>query len=140
MFILDTDHISLFQRNNPIVVSNILKISHNKLTTTVITMEEQLRGRLDMIRKARKDEKIVNAYENFLKTVIFFRAVTIIPFDDNSQSIFKKFREEKIRVGTQDLRIAAIAISHDAIVVTRNQKDFGLIPSLRTEDWSLEAS
>ncbi len=136
MYILDTDHISLFQRNNPTVVSNVLKRPQSSLATTVITAEEQLRGRLAMIRKARKDEKIVNAYDNLLATILYFRTITIIGFDNKSQTIFRKLREQKIRIGTQDLRIAAIALAHDATVVTRNQKDFSLVPSLKTENWS----
>ncbi|RLC16804.1 MAG: type II toxin-antitoxin system VapC family toxin [Deltaproteobacteria bacterium] len=136
MYILDTDHISLFQRDNPGVVSNVLKKPQSMLATTVITAEEQLRGRLAMIRKARTDERIVNAYDNLLATVLYFRTITVIGFGSESQTIFRKLREGKIRIGTQDLRIAAIAIARDATVVTRNQKDFSLVPSLKTEDWS----
>jgi tRNA(fMet)-specific endonuclease VapC len=136
MFILDTDHVSLFQRNNPVVVSNVLKTLPSRLAITIITVEEQLRGRLSVIRKARGDEKIVNAYKNLLATILYFCTVTVIAFDDNSQRIFIKLLNQKIRVGTQDLRIAAIALAHDATLVTRNQKDFKLVPSLKIEDWS----
>ena len=136
MYIPATDHISLFQRNNPDVVSNVLKRPQDRLSTTVITAEEQLRGRVAMIRKARTDERIVNAYDNLLTTVLYFRTITLIGFDNKFQKIFRKLREQKIRVGTQDLRIAAIALARDATVVTRNQKDFSLVPALKTEDWS----
>ena len=136
MYILDTDHISLFQRDNPGVVSNVLKKPQSMLATTVITAEEQLRGRLAMIRKARTDERIVKAYDNLLATVLYFRTITVIGFDSKSQRIFRKLREQKIRIGTQDLRIAAIALARNATVVTRNQKDFSLVPSLKIEDWA----
>lgn len=45
-------------------------------------------------------------------------------------------RREKIRIGTQDLRITAIAISNDAVVITRNMRDFSQIPNLIIADWS----
>jgi predicted nucleic acid-binding protein len=39
---------------------------------------------------------------------------------------------------TGDMRIAAIALSVDGIVVTRNQKDFEKVPNLKIEDWTLK--
>jgi tRNA(fMet)-specific endonuclease VapC len=36
-----------------------------------------------------------------------------------------------------DLKIAAIALTQDATILTRNQKDFGQILNLKIEDWSL---
>jgi tRNA(fMet)-specific endonuclease VapC len=73
MFILDTDHISLFQRNHPTIVANVLETLPDKLATTVITLEEQIRGRLDRIRKAKSDEEIVRAYKNLFLTFLFFK-------------------------------------------------------------------
>jgi tRNA(fMet)-specific endonuclease VapC len=67
MFILDTDHISLFQRRGPHVTAHVLATPALELATTVITIEEQLQGRLDWVRRARSDEEVVRAYHSMLK-------------------------------------------------------------------------
>jgi len=137
MFILDTDHISLFQRSDPHVSARVLETPPQELATTVITVEEQLRGRLDLIRRARSDEAVVRAYRNLLATSLYFRRITVIGFDEQAQSIFRRFRGQGIRIGTHDLRIAATALSNGATLVTRNVRDFARIPSLSIADWSL---
>jgi tRNA(fMet)-specific endonuclease VapC len=136
MFILDTDHISLFQRNDPYVSARILATPPQELATTVITVEEQLRGRLDRVRRAQSDVELVRAYGNLLATSLYFRTITVIGFDEQAQAIFRRLRVQGIRIGTQDLRIAAIALRHGATLVTRNVRDFATIPALNIEDWS----
>jgi tRNA(fMet)-specific endonuclease VapC len=42
----------------------------------------------------------------------------------------------KIRIGTMDLRIAAIALTHGATLLSRNLVDFKRVPELEVEDWT----
>jgi tRNA(fMet)-specific endonuclease VapC len=35
-----------------------------------------------------------------------------------------------------DLRIAAVAVAHDATLLSRNLSDFSKVPGLRAEDWT----
>lgn len=49
---------------------------------------------------------------------------------------YESLRKAHRNVGKNDLRIAAIALEHSAIVVTRNAHDFNQIPGLTIEDWS----
>jgi tRNA(fMet)-specific endonuclease VapC len=62
--------------------------------------------------------------------------MSVISFDDRSGLIFEELRKRYPRLGTMDLKIAAITIVHDATLLTRNFKDFGQIEGLRIEDWT----
>ena len=59
-----------------------------------------------------------------------------LPFDDVAATIFDKLRGQKIRIGTNDLAIAAITLSVNGILVTRNAVDFQRVPGLVFEDWT----
>lgn len=78
-----------------------------------------------------------HVYRKLLETVAFFNAVPVVPFDLACEQQLQKLRARKLRVGTQDLRIAATALVHDLTVVTRNHRDFARGPGLRLDDWSV---
>ena len=62
---------------------------------------------------------------------------SLLDFSPAASNIYASLASQKIRIGTQDLRIAAIALSVEGIIVTRNQRDFGKVPNLMIEDWSI---
>ena len=53
-----------------------------------------------------------------------------------SIDVYQNLWIQKLRVGTMDLKIAAIALANDATLVTRNTIDFQRVPGLRIEDWT----
>nr|MCC5639148.1 hypothetical protein [Nostoc sp. CHAB 5844] len=63
--------------------------------------------------------------------------ITLLTFNQEAANHYAQFLYQKIRIGTQDLRIAAIAIANNAILVTRNQRDFSRVPGLQFEDWTI---
>jgi tRNA(fMet)-specific endonuclease VapC len=54
----------------------------------------------------------------------------------NAANEFHRIRKLYPRIGTMDLKIAAIAIVNNAIVLTRNTSDFGQVANLQIEDWT----
>lgn len=64
-------------------------------------------------------------------------AIPVLPFDPACEAKFRELRALGVRVGSQDLRIAASAVVYELVLVTRNKQDFAQVPGLRFEDWSL---
>jgi tRNA(fMet)-specific endonuclease VapC len=52
-YILDTDHLTLLKRNNDKVNAKVASIPSKDIFVTIITVEEQLRGRLAIISKVQ---------------------------------------------------------------------------------------
>jgi tRNA(fMet)-specific endonuclease VapC len=66
----------------------------------------------------------------------FRTGIPLLPFDNRAAAEFDRLRQSRIRIGTMDLKIAAIALANDATLLTRNLSDFRKVPGLRAEDWS----
>ena len=60
--ILDTDHVSLLQRNEPLVVKRFNEAVREEIAITIITVKEQMRGRLSSIKQAGSSARIISAY------------------------------------------------------------------------------
>jgi tRNA(fMet)-specific endonuclease VapC len=139
LLILDTDHASLFLKGNTLVCDRIFQTEPDDLAISVITAEEICQGWLSEINKysqANQSSRLLLAYSEFEKSLDFFQTIQRLSFDTNAYNQFEILRHQFRRLGTRDLRIAAIALSLNATVITRNAKDFGQIPNLSIEDWS----
>jgi tRNA(fMet)-specific endonuclease VapC len=92
---------------------------------------------LSYIARATLIEAQVVAYRKLGRQLANYRSVTVIDFDDRAGRVFQDLRKEYPRLGTMDLKIAAIAIAKQALLLTRNTKDFGQIENLVIEDWTM---
>ena len=138
LYILDTDHVSLFQRKNPLILNRIQRINNEQIAVTIITVQEQMRGWMNVINRHGNSDKLIWAYQGLFDAVKFFNTINVLNFDQVAYDMFLTLKSQKIRIGTQDLRIASVALSVDGIVITRNYKDFAQIPNLKLEDWTVE--
>ena len=138
LWILDTDHVSLFQHNHPAIHQRINAIGSQAIAVTIVTFEEQIYGRLNRIRRANSEDQLLLGYRNLKATLDYFKSIEVINFDQQAYGYFSELVRQRIRVGTQDLRIAAIALSQGGIIVTRNRKDFEKVPGLQIEDWTAQ--
>ena len=78
------------------------------------------------------------AYTRLWDTLDDFKNLNILKFDQNAFTIYTKFHRQIRRIGTRDLRIAAIVLANKAILVTRNYRDFSQVPGLVQEDWTIQ--
>jgi tRNA(fMet)-specific endonuclease VapC len=141
LYILDTDHLTLLQRNHPAVIARVTALPPEDIAATVVSAVEQVRGRLAQIHRAKTASEVVRAFARFQEALTFYRTVPLLSYDEAAATHFARLRQVlPHRPGTQDLRIAAIALSRNATLVTRNQRDFEGIAGLPLADWSASTS
>ncbi len=111
-WILDTDHVSLALKGHPLITARI----------------------------RQQDKERVQLYGQFLQVLTFLQGIRILGFDEEAERQYQQLllnpslRKNRLR---QDMKIAAIALSLNATLVTRNYRDFSQVPGLLIEDWSL---
>ena len=69
--------------------------------------------------------------------VVSWNKFALVPLTVSGVTRFEQLVRAKLNVKRNDLRIAAIALELGATIVTRNRRDFGRIPGLAIEDWSV---
>lgn len=137
LYVLDTDISGFVQQRHPSVMQQMHGLSaDDEIVTTIITFGEDLSGWLPGCRRASDGQARANAYARLQSGLEFYRDKDCLPFDGVAAKIFDQLRAQKIRIGTNDLAIAAITLSVRGTLVTRNAVDFQRVPGLVFEDWS----
>jgi len=136
LYVLDTDTFQLFQDGHPLVVTRAQAVTPSERAISVVSVEEQLSGWYAQLRQAKKPERLVWAYRRLAATARFLSRVQIVDFDEATVQRYLELKKSKLKIGTNDLRIAATVLERDATLVTRNLHDFQRVPGLRVEDWS----
>jgi predicted nucleic acid-binding protein len=138
--VLDTDTLSELSRGHPVVRERALAYltGFGRLTVTAITVFERLRGYRLAIRDGKPFERQLQAFEALVANCI------VLPFDQDAAKVAADLwagaaRGQRQHLG--DILIAAVAISRQLPLVTRNRRDFERITKasgmdLRLVDWS----
>lgn len=140
VYLLDTDHLSVLERGgleSECLRQRLRTKSPDEIAATVISYEEQTRGWLSYIARARSPEEQVTAYGYLQHHLRVFCAVPLIAFDPSAATIVRQLQEQRVRIGTMDLKIASIALARKAVLLTRNSVDFQKVPGLYIEDWTV---
>lgn len=139
MIPLGTDHVNVLKYpEHPRFVSLTTQLNTSDdqdIATTVITVEEQMRGWLAWINRSDDVRRQVPAYQELLRLFVFFSRWHVVPFDEQATSEYQGLRAQRIRIGTMDLKVVAIALVHDALLLSANLRDFQQILNLRVANW-----
>jgi tRNA(fMet)-specific endonuclease VapC len=141
MIILDTDLLTIVQRAEGDAYTRLaarLDAAGEPVWVTMVSFEEQMRGWLAYAARARDPEAVIQGYARLRAVLEDFQTRPILDFDDRASAEFERLRRARVRIGTMDLRIAAIALVRDALLLSRNLSDYRQVPGLGVEDWAAE--
>ena len=126
-YLLDTNILIDFFRNEPKAVKLIAKIAQEGFVISVITLAEYLVG----CYKSTRPEKNIQNFENFLNS----NDISVIEIDSNTAYTYAQkmstLEQKGQKISGFDMLIAATAISNKLILVS-GDKAFERIKSLET--------
>ena len=137
MLVLDTNHVSElgYATAAGLRLRERLLAAAEDTATTIVSVEEQLRGWLAEIHRLGSPHQQIPAYRRLQERIQFFAAWVVLPWDNAAADLFLNFRRKGFRIGSMDLKIACIALAYDATLLTRNRSDFTQVPGLRVANW-----
>ena len=141
LVVLDTNTLSVLQRGTSAGYDNLCarltRLPDETIFATVVSFEEQTRGWLAYLRRAKSDRDLLKGYSDLWGMLNDYRELNVLPFDDAALTHYRELKTQRVRIGTMDLRIASIALACHAQVVTQNLRDFQQVPGLLVEDWTV---
>ena len=140
MIILDTDIISILDAQSGVAYENLAqRLSDpqvDRVAVTIVSIEEQMRGWLSYIAASRTTARQMEGYSRLHRMIRWYQRQEVLDLDSTAADKFDQLKRARIRIGQMDLKIAAIAVSRDALLVSRNLRDFRQVPNLRVQDWT----
>jgi tRNA(fMet)-specific endonuclease VapC len=140
-YLLDTDHLSILQRQAGKDFSNLstrmVQRPLSDFAVSTVTFHEQMLGSHAYINRARNVNDVVKRYEMMARLVTDFKVLPLISFDSSAATAFDQLQSQQIQLAKMDARIAAIALSRELVLLTRNHRDFSKVAGLLIEDWTV---
>ncbi len=138
MILIDTDHLTVLRFRGSERARRLAQrldeaAAGELIGTTVVNVEETMKGWLASIAKERSPLRQVAPYRELAELFSFFGALAVVLFDDAAAERFATY--SRIKIGAGDRKIAAIAVTQSALLLTANRRHFELIPGLRFENW-----
>ena len=141
MYILDSDHLSILQRQKgqecEILARRCSAIEPVDFFVTIVSFHEQFNGWTKFVARAKDSSALVRGYTELEAVVDSFARAQVLPFSAAAADVYDELRKQRVRVGAMELRIASITIANQMTLLTRNTVDFERVPNLNFADWTL---
>lgn len=138
IYLLDTDMLTLIQFGHAAAVQRLATHPASDVALSVLSVQEQMKGWLARLNQLRTPPQLADWYNRLTNRMFpVWQRHVLLPFPEPAILRFEHLRSLRLNVGLMDLRIAAVALENGLTVVTRNGRDFGRVPGLATEDWSV---
>lgn len=138
MILPDTDHLSVLTDPRHALRAALLdrlQASEDDVAIPVPAVEEQLRAWLAQIHRVTDVGRQIAPYQRLVKLIDFLGDWIIVEWDERPAANFRRLRAARVRIGTQDLKIAATTIAREGLLLSANLRDFEQVPGLKVEDW-----
>jgi predicted nucleic acid-binding protein len=138
MIILDSDTFTLLTYQHANVVRHYEAVPEGEqLAVTAVTRIEVLRGRTDSLLKAANEQELLAAAKRLQATEDALGAFLVLHVEEGAAKHFQALLgQKKLKMKRPDMLIACIALANDALLVTRNTKDFKKVAGLKLANWA----
>lgn len=126
-YLLDTDIASYIIRRFPKPLSKAMQFREQFAISTVTRFEL---GRAKRFLKLDSSGVLLASFLEEVPTIEFDSSAA-----DAASDIYSMLQAEGKSIGIPDSMIAGHALSHSMVLVSNNQKHFGRISGLRTQNW-----
>ena len=120
MILLDTDHLSVLTDRRAAghaALVRRLELAQEPLAIPIVAVEEQCKGWLAKLNRTRDIHQQIAPYRRLADLFDFLAEWDIISLSESAADLFAQFRRQKLRVGSLDLKIAAITLAENTLLL-----------------------
>ena len=111
------------------IARRLRQVPPDDVATTIVSFEEQAKGWLARLSRAATTERLQSDYGELKKLLRNYCDIAVVEFDAEAAIVYARLQTLRLRIGTMDLKIAAIVLANDATLLTRNVRDFARAPT-----------
>ena len=140
MILIDTDHATFLKypesERGRRLIDRLERVPQSEVVAVaIVTVEERMRGWLAVIAKEKTALRQVAGYRELVRLFAFYQEFEVVAFDEAAAQWYEDLHRSRLRLGAMDLKIAATALVHNALLLSANRRDFERVPGLRVENW-----